>query len=94
MRSYALQGFHNQGTGELMPDASYRLLLKTIYLDWLFNGAGRSVDVNTAAVAISGFVVGLAFCVVAAVAVSLCSKGEDGVRAAGNKVKKRNKKKQ
>ena len=63
MRSYALQGYQNQGSGEPLVAASYWLLLKTIYMNWLFNDntvAGRNVNVT--ALVLSGVVVGLLLC--------------------------------
>mmetsp|Transcript_14836 Transcript_14836/g.35707 ORF Transcript_14836/g.35707 Transcript_14836/m.35707 type:complete len:181 (-) Transcript_14836:1191-1733(-) len=77
MRSYALQGFHNQGIGKPMRDASYLLWLKTKYMDWLFSGGGGdSVDINVTVIVVSGFVVGILVCSLVAVAVTLCVSDE------------------
>jgi hypothetical protein len=75
MRSYALQGFLNQGTGDLLLKWSYLLLVKMKYTDWLFNrGAGRNrVDgINGTALVIGGFVLGLIICAVVVITVSVC----------------------
>jgi len=76
MRSYALQGFLNQGTGDLLLKWSYLLFVKTKYTDWLFNygvGSNRVDEINGTALVIGGFVLGLVLCAVIAITVSVCS---------------------
>lgn len=75
MRSYALQGFLNQGTGDLLLKWSCLLLVKTKYTDWLFNygaGSNRVDEINGTALVIGGFVLGLIICAVVAITVLVC----------------------
>ncbi len=77
MRSYALQGYQNQGTGETFPNASWILLIKAIYLDWIFHG-GRwgslEKGVNSNALVFSGFVCGMMILGCVTLIVSFCTK--------------------
>ena len=92
MRSYALQGFHNQGMGEAILDSSYWLLVKTKYINWLFNysATGSSGNINVTALVLTGFVLGVAVCALIAMIVVLRFKEEDD-EATTNKRKKKKK---
>mmetsp|Transcript_21668 Transcript_21668/g.44604 ORF Transcript_21668/g.44604 Transcript_21668/m.44604 type:complete len:244 (-) Transcript_21668:1767-2498(-) len=80
MRSYALHGYQNQGMGEYFPDASWILLTKAIYLNWIYNG-GRWDSLergfNLYALVISGFVFGMMSLGCAALIISFCTKDPD-----------------
>ena len=95
IRSYALQGFHNQGMGEPMLNASYWLLIKTKYLDWLFDGdygSSSAVTINMTALVFSGFVAGLLFvCGIGVIVILICFKEEEETRNNNRKKTKRKK---
>jgi len=76
MRSYALQGYLNQGAGEPISNASFWLWIRTLYLGWLFNDAGNETNINPVALLFSGFLVGLLFFALTAVVVWFVFKGE------------------
>lgn len=64
-------------------------------MDWLFNGAGN-VNINITALVVSAFVVGLGFCGMIALVVSISFKGgeDDAKKGATGKIMKKKKKKQ
>lgn len=87
MRSYALQGYQNQGAGAPLRRASPWLRVRTAYLGWLFHGDVAAGHVNMTALMASAFVAGLAVAAAVAIVVALPS-ADDGAAAADTKGKK------
>ena len=76
MRSYALQGYLNQGDGEALRNKSIWLWLKGEYLDYGFNGGRFTPSALSLLILFGGFAVGLSIIVMI---VLHCTKEEGAI---------------